>query len=201
MLLPAPAVRKPWSLMEALFVSTGVVALAEIGDKTQLLALVLAARFRAPLPVILGILTATLANHLAAGALGTLLAAHLNPQLLRYLLAVSFFATAAWMFIPDRAPDAAQHPARFGAYGTTLVSFFLLEIGDKTQLATVALAAKYQMLIPVVAGTTLGMLLADVPVVFLGGAAAQRIPVKLVNRIAALVFAVLGVLVLTGVHA
>jgi putative Ca2+/H+ antiporter (TMEM165/GDT1 family) len=201
MLLPAKPVRKQQVPMEALLVSAGVVALAEIGDKTQLLALLLAARFRAPVPVILGILTATLANHLAAGALGTLLAAHINPQLLRYLLAASFFATAAWMFIPDRAPDAAQKPSRFGAYGTTVVSFFLVEIGDKTQLATVALAAKYQMLIPVVAGTTLGMLLADVPAVLLGGVAADRIPVKLVNRIAAAAFAGLGVLVLTGVHA
>ncbi|HEY1491403.1 MAG TPA: TMEM165/GDT1 family protein [Steroidobacteraceae bacterium] len=182
--------------MEALLVSTGVVALAEIGDKTQLLALVLAARFRAPVPVILGILTATLANHLAAGAVGTLLAAHIDPQVMRYLLAASFFATAVWMLIPDRAPEAAQKPARFGAYGTTVVSFFLLEIGDKTQLATVALAARYQALIPVVAGTTLGMLLADVPVVLLGGAAANRIPVKLVNRIAAAAFLLLGVLIL-----
>jgi putative Ca2+/H+ antiporter (TMEM165/GDT1 family) len=182
--------------MEALLVSTGVVALAEIGDKTQLLALVLAARFRAPVPVILGILTATLANHLAAGAVGTLLASHIDPEVMRYLLAASFFATAVWMLIPDRAPEAAQKPARFGAYGTTVVSFFLLEIGDKTQLATVALAARYQALIPVVAGTTLGMLLADVPVVLLGGAAANRIPVKLVNRIAAAAFLLLGVLIL-----
>ncbi len=196
MLLPAKPVRKPRDPMEALLVSTGVVALAEIGDKTQLLALVLAARFRAPVPVILGILTATLANHLAAGAVGTLLASHINPQLMRYLLAASFFATAVWMFIPDREPEATQKPARFGAYGTTVVSFFLLEIGDKTQLATVALAAKYQMLIPVVAGTTLGMMIADVPAVLLGGVAANRIPVKLVNRIAAVAFLVLGVIVL-----
>lgn len=187
--------------MEALLVSTGVVALAEIGDKTQLLALVLAARFRAPVPVILGILTATLANHLAAGAVGTLLASRLDPRVLRYLLAASFFATAVWMFIPDREPQGLQKPSRLGAYGTTVVSFFVLEIGDKTQLATVALAAKYQVLIPVVAGTTLGMMLADVPAVLLGGAAAHRIPVKLVNRIAAVAFAVLGVLVLTGVRA
>ena len=196
MLLPAKPVRKQRVPMEALLVSAGVVALAEIGDKTQLLALLLAARFRAPVPVILGILTATLANHLAAGAVGTLLASHIDPQLLRYLLAASFFATAVWMFIPDRAPDAAQKPSRFGAYGTTVVAFFLVEIGDKTQLATVALAAKYQMLIPVVAGTTLGMLLADVPAVLLGGVAAHRIPVKLVNRIAAAAFLALGVIVL-----
>lgn len=176
--------------------SAGVIALAEIGDKTQLLALVLAARFRAPIPIILGILTATLANHFAAGALGTLVAAHINPRLMRWVLAVSFFATALWMFIPDKKPEADTRPARSGAYGTTVVSFFLMEIGDKTQLATVALAAKYQTLIPVVAGTTLGMLLADVPAVFLGGAAANRIPLKLVNRLAAAAFAVLGLIVL-----
>jgi putative Ca2+/H+ antiporter (TMEM165/GDT1 family) len=187
--------------MEAMLVSAGVVALAEIGDKTQLLALVLAARFRAPVPVILGILTATLVNHLAAGALGTLLAAYINPTVMRWALALSFFATAAWMFIPDREPQGAAKPSRFGAYGTTVVSFFLAEIGDKTQLATVALAAKYQDLIPVVAGTTLGMLIADVPAVFLGKVAAERLPVRLMNRVAAIAFVVLGVLVLLGVKA
>jgi Ca2+/H+ antiporter, TMEM165/GDT1 family len=184
--------------MEALLVSAGVVALAEIGDKTQLLALVLAARFRAPAPVILGILTATLANHLAAGWVGTLLAAHMNPAVMRWALALSFFGTAVWMFIPDKAPEGQPPASRFGAYGTTLIAFFLAEIGDKTQLATAALAAKYQQLVPVVCGTTLGMLLADVPVVFLGGAAANRIPLKLVNRVAAAAFIVLGVLALLG---
>jgi Ca2+/H+ antiporter, TMEM165/GDT1 family len=185
--------------MEALLVSAGVVALAEIGDKTQLLALVLAARFRAPVPVILGILTATLANHFAAGAVGTLLAAYINPAVMRWALALSFFGTAAWMFIPDQAPQGEPKPSRFGAYGTTVIAFFLAEIGDKTQLATVALAAKFQMLIPVVAGTTLGMLIADVPAVFLGKVAAERLPIKLMNRIAAVVFVALGVLVLLGV--
>jgi putative Ca2+/H+ antiporter (TMEM165/GDT1 family) len=146
--------------------------------------------------VILGILTATLLNHFAAGALGTLLAAYISPQIMRWALAISFFATAAWMFIPDKEPEADTRPARFGAYGTTLISFFLMEIGDKTQLATVALAAKYQVLIPVVAGTTLGMLIADVPAVFLGEAVANRIPLKLVNRAAAAAFVVLGVIVL-----
>jgi Ca2+/H+ antiporter, TMEM165/GDT1 family len=183
-------------MLQAFLVSTGVVALAEIGDKTQLLALVLAARFRAPLPVILGILTATLLNHFAAGWVGTLLASHINPNVMRWALAISFFATAAWMFIPDKEPDPTERPARFGAYGTTAISFFLMEIGDKTQLATVALAAKYQLLLPVVAGTTLGMLIADVPAVFLGKAAADRIPVKLMNRVAAVAFVVLGILVL-----
>jgi putative Ca2+/H+ antiporter (TMEM165/GDT1 family) len=185
--------------MEAMLVSAGVVALAEIGDKTQLLALVLAARFRSPVPVILGILTATLVNHLAAGAVGTLLAAYINPTVMRWALALSFFGTAAWMFIPDREPEGTPKPSRFGAYGTTVISFFLAEIGDKTQLATVALAAKYQDLIPVVAGTTLGMLIADVPAVFLGKVAAERLPIKLMNRLAAIAFVVLGVLVLLGV--
>ena len=185
--------------MEALLVSAGVVALAEIGDKTQLLALVLAARFRAPVPVILGILTATLANHFAAGAVGTLLAAYINPAVMRWALALSFFGTAAWMFIPDKAPQGGPEPSRFGAYGTTVIAFFLAEIGDKTQLATVALAAKFQMLIPVVAGTTLGMLIADIPAVFLGKVAAERLPIKLMNRIAAVAFVALGVLVLLGV--
>jgi putative Ca2+/H+ antiporter (TMEM165/GDT1 family) len=182
--------------VEALLVSAGVVALAEIGDKTQLLALVLAARFRAPLPVILGILTATLSNHFVAGAVGTLLAAHISPAIMRWALAISFLAAAAWMFIPDSEPQADARPGRFGAYGTTVISFFLMEIGDKTQLATVALAAKYQALIPVVAGTTLGMLIADVPVIFLGRAAASRLPLKLVNRIAAAAFVALAMLVL-----
>lgn len=185
--------------MEAFLVSTGVVALAELGDKTQLLALVLAARFRAPLAVIGGILTATLANHLAAGAAGTLLAAYIDRTVMRWLLAASFVATAVWMLIPDRDPEPEGRPARFGAYGTSLISFFLLEIGDKTQIATVALAARYNTLIPVVAGTSLGMMLADVPVVLLGKVAAERIPMQLVHRIAAAVFVVLGVLVALGI--
>ena len=196
MLLPAYPLRKPGVSLEAFVVSVGVVALAELGDKTQLLALVLAARFRAPLPVLGGILTATLANHLAAGAVGTLLAAYVSPAVMRWALAVSFLATALWMLIPDKDSGLGQRPARFGAYGTTVVSFFLLEIGDKTQLATVALAARYGVLLPVVAGTTLGMMLADVPVVLLGKAAAQRIPLKLVHRIGAGVFLLLAVLVL-----
>ena len=184
--------------MEALLVSAGVVALAEIGDKTQLLALVLAARFRAPVAVILGIFTATLSNHLAAGWVGTLLAAHINPAVMRWALALSFFGTAVWMFIPDREPGGQAQTSRFGAYGTTVIAFFLAEIGDKTQLATVALAARYQQLLAVVCGTTFGMLLANVPVVLLGGAAASRIPLKLVNRVAAVAFVVLGVLALLG---
>jgi len=189
-----------WVFMEAFLVSAGVVALAEVGDKTQLLALVLAARFRAPVPVICGILTATLVNHFAAGAVGTLLAAKISATLLRYLLAASFLATAVWMLIPDRHPAADARPARFGAYGSSLISFFLMEIGDKTQIATVALAAKYHALVAVVAGTTLGMMLADVPVVLLGEAAANRLPLQWVHRAAAGAFVVLALLVLLGVR-
>jgi len=187
--------------MQAFLVSTGVVALAELGDKTQLLALVLAARFRAPLPVIAGIVTAVLANHLLAGALGTLLASLLAPALLRWLLVASFIATAVWMLVPDKEPAEGTRPARLGAYGTTVLTFFLVEMGDKTQIATLALAARYQALVPVVAGTTLGMLICDVPAVLLGKAAAERIPVRLMHRIGAVVFLALAVLALLGVGA
>ena len=187
--------------MEAFVVSAAAIALAELGDKTQLLALVLAARFRAPLPVIAGILTAVLLNHLAAGWVGMLLAAYLNPTVMRWMLVASFVLTALWMLIPDNEPDAADKPSRFGAYGTSAITFFLLEIGDKTQIATVALAAKYHTLVPVVAGTSLGMMLADAPVILLGKVAAERIPLQLVHRIAAAVFVVLGVLVALGITA
>ena len=186
--------------MEAFLVSAGVIALAEIGDKTQFLALLLAARFRAPVPVLGGILSATLVNHFAAGSVGILLAASINPALMRYLLAASFLATAAWMLIPDRPLAAGARPARFGAYGTSLISFFLLEIGDKTQIATVALAARYHALIAIVAGTTLGMMVADVPVVLLGEAAAKRLPLEWVHRVAAGAFIVLALLALFGVR-
>jgi Ca2+/H+ antiporter, TMEM165/GDT1 family len=184
--------------VEAFLVSCGVVALAELGDKTQLLALVLAARFRAPVPVILGILTATLANHFLAGVVGTLLASYMNPAVMRWILAASFIATALWMLVPDHDAGLAEKPARFGAYGTTAITFFLVEMGDKTQIATAALAARFHTLIPVVAGTVLGMMVADVPVVLLGKAAAQNIPLTLVHRIAAAVFIVLGVMVALG---
>ena len=182
--------------MEAFLVSTGVVALAELGDKTQLLALLLAARFRAPLPVIAGIVTAVLANHLLAGAVGTLLAALLAPAVLRWLLVASFVATAVWMLIPDKEPVGGERLARFGVYGTTVVTFFLVEMGDKTQIATLALAARYHALAAVVAGTTLGMLICDVPAVLLGRVVAERIPVRLMHRIGAAVFLVLAVLAL-----
>ena len=186
--------------MEAFLVSTGVVALAEIGDKTQLLALVLAARYRRPVPIILGILVATLANHALAGAAGAWVSAAVGPAAMRWLLGVSFIAMAAWTLVPDKLDDDnGDVPApRLGVFGATVVAFFLLEMGDKTQIATVALAAKYASLAGVVAGTTFGMMLANVPAVLLGEVAAKKLPMHVVQRIAAAIFLVLGVTVLLG---
>ena len=185
--------------MEAFLVSTGVVALGEMGDKTQLLAIVLAAAFRKPIPIILGILVATLANHAAAGAVGGWVAQALGPDVLRWVIGVSFLAMAGWMLIPDKIDDdAAGGKQRFGVFGTTLVAFFLAEMGDKTQIATVALAAQHQAMVAVVAGTTLGMMIANVPVVFLGDRIANRMPVRLVHGIAAALFAALGIATLLG---
>ncbi|MBS1173813.1 MAG: rane protein [Proteobacteria bacterium] len=178
--------------MEAFLVSTGVVALAEIGDKTQLLALVLAARFRKPLPIILGILVATLANHALAGAAGAWIAAVVGPTAMRWILGLSFIAMAAWTMVPDKYEEEEAATSRFGVFGTTLVAFFLVEMGDKTQIATVALAAKY------VAGTTFGMMLANVPAVLLGEVAARKLPMRLVHGLAAAIFLALGVSVLLG---
>jgi putative Ca2+/H+ antiporter (TMEM165/GDT1 family) len=182
--------------MEAFLISTGVVALAEIGDKTQLLALVLAAKYRRPVPIILGILVATLLNHAAAGVVGAWLAAWLGEELLRWILGLSFIAMAFWMLVPDKLDDEETKPARFGVFLSTLIAFFGVEIGDKTQIATVALAAKYSSLIAVVGGTTLGMMLANVPAVLLGEVAAKKLPMRLVHGVAAAIFAVLGLLVL-----
>ncbi|MGB6243275.1 MAG: TMEM165/GDT1 family protein [Castellaniella sp.] len=185
--------------MEALFVSTGVVALAEIGDKTQLLAFILAARFKKPLPIILGILAATLVNHGLAGALGAWIMSAVNPDILRWLLGFSFIGMAIWTLIPDKIDDdEAQIAKRFGIFGATLITFFLAEMGDKTQIATIALAAHYGAPILVVIGTTLGMLIADVPAVFVGDKFAAKIPMKLVHSIAAAVFAGLGIATLLG---
>jgi putative Ca2+/H+ antiporter (TMEM165/GDT1 family) len=185
--------------VEAFLISTGVVALAEIGDKTQLLALVLAARFRKPLPIVLGMLGATLLNHALAGIAGRFVANVVGPVALRWILGVSFIAMAVWMLIPDRLDDAqTQQPPRFGAFLTTLIAFFLLEMGDKTQIATVALAAKYPSLAGVVAGTTLGMMIANVPVVLMGNVLAQRLPLKLVHAIAAGIFLLMGLVVLVS---
>ncbi len=184
--------------MEALLVSTGIVALAEIGDKTQLLAFILAAKFRRPLPIIAGILLATIANHGFAGALGAWITSQLGPETLRWVLGVSFLAMAAWTLIPDKFEEGDAKLARLGVFGTTLVAFFLAEMGDKTQVATVALAAQYQTFVAVVAGTTLGMMIANTPAVLLGDKLAGRLPVRLVHRIAACIFAVLGVATLLG---
>jgi Ca2+/H+ antiporter, TMEM165/GDT1 family len=183
--------------MEAFLVSTGVVALAEIGDKTQLLALVLAARYRKPVPIVFGILVATLLNHALAGSVGAVVARLVDPATMRWILGVSFVAMALWMLIPDRLEDEQQvKPPRFGVFATTLFAFFLLEMGDKTQIATVALAAKYPQLAAVVAGTTLGMMIANVPAVLLGEVAATKLPLRIVRAVCAAVFAVIGVLVL-----
>ena len=185
--------------MEAFFVSTGIVALAEIGDKTQLLALVLALRFRKPWPIAAGILLATVANHALAGALGAWLITLLGPDVLRWVLGGSFIAMAAWMLIPDQVDGELPGSApRLGVFGTTLLAFFLAEMGDKTQIATVMLAARYNAYISVVAGTTLGMMLANVPVVWLGERMTRRLPLRLVHVVCALVFLGLGLLALLG---
>lgn len=188
--------------MEALLVSTGVVALAEVGDKTQLLAFILAARFKKPVPIILGILVATLVNHGLAGALGAWITAAVSPEVLRWVLGASFIGMAIWTMIPDQIEDEETQVAkRFGVFGATLITFFLAEMGDKTQIATVAMAAHYATPWLVVAGTTLGMLIADVPAVFIGDKLANRIPMRLVHTIAAAVFAALGVATLLGAGA
>ncbi len=184
--------------LEPLLVSTGVVALAEIGDKTQLLALFLAARFRRPWPIIWGILVATLLNHAAAGAVGVWLAAWLGPDVLRWGLGLGFLAMAAWMLIPDKLDEAGAGHERGGAFITTLLAFFLAEMGDKTQIATVAMAARFDDLVAVVAGSTLGMMLANVPAVVLGDRLAHRLPTRLMHLLAALLFAALGAASLFG---
>jgi len=185
--------------MESFFVSTGVVALAEIGDKTQLLAFLLAARFRKPVPIILGILAATLINHGLAGALGAWIASSVSPEIMRWVLGLSFLGMAVWTLIPDKIEaDEADVAKRLGVFGATFVTFFFAEMGDKTQLATVALAAHYAAPLLVIAGTTLGMLIADVPAVLIGNKFAQKIPMKLVHGIAAAIFALMGVLTLVG---
>jgi putative Ca2+/H+ antiporter (TMEM165/GDT1 family) len=184
--------------LEAFLISTGIVALAEIGDKTQLLAFLLAAKFRKPWPIVFGILVATLANHAFAGALGAWITSLLTPEVLRWVLGLSFLAMAVWTLIPDKLEEGDAKLAHLGVFGTTLVAFFLAEMGDKTQFATVGLAAHYNAFVPVVAGTTLGMMIANVPAVLLGDRIAQRMPVRLVHMIAAAIFAVIGVLTLAG---
>ena len=185
--------------MESLFMSTGVVALAEIGDKTQLLAFLLATRFKKPLPIIAGILVATIFNHALAGALGAWITAVLSPEILRWILGLSFLGMAVWTLIPDKIEEEEMQVARkFGVFGATLITFFLAEMGDKTQIATVAMAAHYPDPVLVVIGTTLGMLIADVPAVFIGDRFAAKIPMRLVHGIAAAMFAVMGLATLLG---
>jgi putative Ca2+/H+ antiporter (TMEM165/GDT1 family) len=184
--------------MEAFLVSTLVVAIGEIGDKTQLLALILAARFRRPVPIILGILFATLLNHSIAGLLGGWIREAIGPEALRWGLGLSFLAIAAWALKPDKIDEEPVTASNYGAFAVTFVAFFLAEIGDKTQLATVALAARFDSLVAVVAGTTAGMLLADVPAVFLADRASTRIPFKAIRYIAAALFAAMGIAALAG---
>jgi hypothetical protein len=185
--------------MEPLFVSTGVVALAEIGDKTQLLAFILAARFKKPVPIILGILAATIVNNGLAGALGAWITSAISPEILRWVLGLSFIGMAVWTMIPDKVEDEETQVAmKFGVFGATSITFFLAEMGDKTQIATVAMVAHYAAPLMVVMGTTLGMLVADVPAVFLGDKFANKIPMKLVHSIAAAIFALLGIATLLG---
>jgi Ca2+/H+ antiporter, TMEM165/GDT1 family len=187
-------------VITTILISTGVVALAEMGDKTQLLAFLLAARFKKPVPIILGILLATIVNHGFAGALGAWITTLLSPNTLGWILGISFIAMAIWTLKPDEIEeDEAKIAGRFGVFGATTITFFLAEMGDKTQIATVALAANYSSVILVVIGTTLGMMIADVPAVFIGTKFAQKVSMKLVHGIAAAVFAVLGVITLLNV--
>jgi len=185
--------------VEAFLLSTGIVALAEMGDKTQLLSLVLAARFKRPWPIVWGILAATVLNHALAGAVGAWVMAAVGPDIMRWVLGVSFIAMAGWMLIPDKLDeDEASAKPGWGVFFATTWAFFLAEMGDKTQIATVALGAQYEPLIAVVAGTTLGMMLANAPVVFFGQAIVQRVPIKAVHAVAAAIFLLLGVGVLLG---
>jgi putative Ca2+/H+ antiporter (TMEM165/GDT1 family) len=187
--------------VEAFLVSTAIVAIAEIGDKTQLLALLLAAKFRRPLPIILGIFVATIANHAGAAAVGALVAGWVGPDLMRWILGGSFIAMGLWMLVPDSVDDDEDTAARshFGVFGTTVIAFFLLEMGDKTQVATVALAARYLDLVVVAMGTTLGMMIANVPAVLLGEVAARKLPLKLVHGVSAAIFILLGLVTLADI--
>jgi len=184
--------------LDAFLISTGIVALAEIGDKTQLLSFLLAAKFRKPWPIIAGILAATLANHALAGAVGNWITLQVGPEALRWFLGLSFLAMAVWILIPDKLDAKNTHFVKLGVFGTTLIAFFIAEMGDKTQIATVALAAHYQAFTAVVIGTTLGMMIANVPAVLLGDRIAHRMPVAAMHSIAAAIFALLGIAMLLG---
>ena len=185
--------------MEAFLVSTAIVALAEMGDKTQLLALVLAARFRRPWPIVWGILVATITNHALAGGVGAWVTDALGPDMLRWVLGASFIGMAVWMLVPDKLDqDAVAKSPRLGVFGTTAISFFLAEMGDKTQIATVMLVAQYRVYFWVVVGTTLGMMLANVPAVWLGERVTRMVPIRVVHQVSALIFAALGLVALIG---
>jgi len=185
--------------MHPFLVSTGIVALAEMGDKTQLLALLLSAQFRRPIPIILGILAATIVNHLGAGALGAWLTQVVGANVLRWVLGVSFLAMAVWMLIPDEIDDEAPALSKYGVFASTVAAFFLAEMGDKTQIATIALAAQYHSLGWVVLGTTFGMMIANVPAVLFGDWIVKRVPVRTIHITAAAIFAVLGMMSLLNV--
>ena len=187
--------------MDAFLVSTGIVALAEIGDKTQLLAFLLAAKFRRPVPIVLGIFVATIVNHACAAAVGAWVASAMGPNVMRWVLGVSFLVMAAWIMVPDKLDEDETSLAKYGVFLTTVIAFFLAEMGDKTQIATIALAARYESMIAVVAGTTAGMMLANVPAVLFGERIARAVPLRLVHGIAAAIFAVLGVGTLLGAGA
>ncbi|CAN5364285.1 TMEM165/GDT1 family protein [soil metagenome] len=187
--------------MEAFLVSTGIVAFAEIGDKTQLLAFLLAAKFRKPVPILLGILVATLVNHGFAGALGAWITSVAEPSAMRWILGISFICMGIWILVPDRIDADEAKPSRYGIFGATLIAFFFAEIGDKTQIATIALAAQYKAFFTVVAGTTLGMMIANVPAVLIGDRLANQMPVRLVHGIAAIIFVTIGLLTLFGAGA
>jgi putative Ca2+/H+ antiporter (TMEM165/GDT1 family) len=187
--------------MDAFLVSTGIVALAEIGDKTQLLAFLLAAKFRRPVPIVFGILVATIVNHAFAAAVGAWVASAMGPNVMRWTLGLSFLAMAGWIMVPDKMDEDDARLAKYGVFATTVIAFFLAEMGDKTQIATVALAARYESTVAVIAGTTFGMMLANVPAVLFGERIARKVPLRLVHGIAALMFAVLGVGTLLGAGA
>ncbi len=181
---------------QAFIVSTSVVALAEMGDKTQLLSLILAARYRKPMPIVLGILVATLLNHAMAGALGAWLSSLMRPEVLNWVMAAAFIAMGLWILVPDKLDedDVAVPKQQMGVFFATVVAFFLAEMGDKTQFATIALAAQYSDVLSVVLGTTLGMMMANAPAVYLGNRFAQRLPTKIIHMIAAIIFIAIGVL-------
>lgn len=187
-------------VMTAFLLATALVALAEMGDKTQLLAFLLAARFRQPVPIVLGILVATLANHTFAGAVGVWITQLIGANVMHWVLGFSFIFMGVWILVPDKIDEDDQHTnTRFGVFGTTVIAFFLAEMGDKTQIATVALSAKYAYdFVWVILGTTCGMMLANVPAVYLGNHFAQKLPIRLIHGVAAAIFVTIGIFILSN---